>query len=228
MTSRQHHNATRYRTRLLGSTAGVLLALLLLFRLWPAHPPAPPRVLPPGPERLITIEEIVSTTQPAAPAPPPPPDLPPVEVEEVEMEEVPLTLDVPLVTAPPRPGPPTPAPPGESATPAPPTGGVSRGLSPVRMVHPSMTDETHRRIRAEVVVEAVVDVNGRVREATVAARYLLDRKGNRLPVAALDYDLDAKALELARRWQFRPALVDGQKVEQRYPITLRWGGLSDD
>ncbi len=220
-----HHNEPDRRTRLLAALALALLGLIGLVRLWPAATPDVPRTLPTSTTDMVTIEEIVATSQTAQSAPPPPPDLPPVEVaDEVELEEVPLNLDVALAPGPPTPAPPTPDPPGEDATTTRSSGGETRNPAPVRMVQPTYTDEAQRRrVRAEVRVEVTVNESGRVVEAQIRERFLIGRGGERTAVATLEYGLEEAALEAARRWMFRPALLNGKKVSSTFPLTLRWG-----
>lgn len=167
------------------------------------------------------MEEIVPTQQSGNPLPPPPPDLPPVEVEdEVVLEDVPLDVATVNVPAPPLPAPPVDAPPGDDATTQQgASGGVTRDPSPVRMVQPPIRRDNPA---AEVRVEVVVDEQGRVAEAAIRQRFVL-RRGAREPVDALDPALEREALEVARRWMFRPALRNGERVRQAYTFTLAWG-----
>ncbi len=172
------------------------------------------------------MEEIVRTTQAAAAPPPPLPALPPVEVEdEVVLEDVPLDIERVTVPAPPLPGPPADAPPGEDeTTQRASSGGVTRDPTPVRMTQPTYTDEAQRRrVRAEVRVEVLVSTSGRVEKATIRERYLLGRGDERTAVDTLEYGLETAALEAARRWMFRPAMRNGERVAQSFVLTLSWG-----
>ena len=198
----------------------MLLGLVLLVRLWPVSPPTPPRPLPPGPEHIVTIEEIVSTTQAAASLPPPPPDLPPVEVEDLEMQEVPLTLDVPFAVADPVPGPPNEGPPGEDDTPQRPAGGVSRAPQSVGPVLPPIRRDDPR---VELVVEVLVEVTGQVGEARIVERFSLGRNDQRVPVPSVEPRIEDEALRLARQWRFRPAMQNGERVARAITVSMTWG-----
>jgi TonB family protein len=79
----------------------------------------------------------------------------------------------------------------------------------VRVVEPTYPADGFRaRIQGVVEVEAVVLKDGRVGEAKVTR--------------SLDRGIDAAALQAVRRWQFRPATVDGQPVAMRVPVEVEF------
>jgi protein TonB len=65
------------------------------------------------------------------------------------------------------------------------------------------------KIEGTVVLNAVIDEQGRVRNPTVA-----ESSGNA--------DLDRSALDTVAQWIYRPATLDGKPVEVYYTITIRF------
>jgi TonB family protein len=65
------------------------------------------------------------------------------------------------------------------------------------------------KIEGTVVVNTVIDEQGRVRNPTVA-----DSSGNA--------ELDQEAVDTVARWTFEPATLDGRPVEVYYTITIRF------
>lgn len=65
------------------------------------------------------------------------------------------------------------------------------------------------KIEGTVVVNTVIDEQGRVRNPTVA-----ESSGNS--------DLDRSAVDTVAQWTFRPATLDGKPVEVYYTITIRF------
>lgn len=87
--------------------------------------------------------------------------------------------------------------------------GAGAPPSVVRVVEPTYPADGFRaRIQGVVEVEAVVLKDGRVGEARVTR--------------SLDRGIDAAALQAVRRWQFRPATVDGQPVAMRVPVEVEF------
>lgn len=101
--------------------------------------------------------------------------------------------------------------------------GPTLGPRTLRFVEPEYTNEARRsRIRAELVVEVLVDENGRVRETRIVERFLFDQDAKR-PVDVLGYGLEEAALSAAERWIFRPAMRDGEPVTSYTTLTFSFG-----
>jgi protein TonB len=206
---------------------GSQLLLIALVQLWPLTGEAP-RASPvyrAGKQEVIEIDEIRPTRQTQALRPPPPAPLPPIVVpndvlieEELAFSDQLLPVDVPGTDAirqegDPEGGPPT----GDAFT--------EVGPKPVRVVEPEYTREAQRKnVRAEVVVEVVVDERGRVSTARVLERYLLrDGDDPKERVAQLGYGLEESALSAAERWTFRPARQQGKAVRSAYTLVFSFG-----
>ncbi len=212
--------------RLLLCLAGTLALLIALVRLWPVAPQnAPlPIVIDTTAHQAIQIAEIAQTTQ-QAPAPPPP--LPPVPVPEdepIDLERPVLELSNLTLEMPSAPGDARAAQKGSSdqASGAPPPAVAARQIS---IVEPRYTEAARREgIRARVVVEVIVGRDGRVEEARIVERLLLEARnqpGRR--VAELGYGLEEAALEAARRTRFLPARSGGKPIPSRKTITIHFG-----
>ena len=79
-----------------------------------------------------------------------------------------------------------------------------------------------KKIKAEVVVEVLVDQKGKVQETRVVEQYLYGKKGKEL-VANLGYGLEDAARSAAARWMFRPARQNGYPVQSYHTITFSFG-----
>lgn len=222
---RSYEQRQAYPLRIMACLAGSLALLIGVFVFWP--PPSPDA---PGDEpysvraqEVIAIEEIAPTRQQQR-RPPPPAPLPPVAVPDDRIfEEQPLTLDdtfFPIDE------------PGEDELFVEGTEGnqtstqaVEIGPKPVRFVEPEYTREARRkRIRAEVVVEVLVDERGRVQQTQILERYLLGEEGTaREAVGALGFGLEEAALAAAERWLFRPARKNGEPVQSFTTLTFSFG-----
>lgn len=230
--------------RQLGSLAAALLVVNAAFWFWPAPDRRTPRPLVAAPPEAVALDLIEPTTQVTPdyippPPPPPPVDLPPEEVpDEVIVRE--LAPDLPRVVldpvpdARPTPAPPAPmAPPGPPAPPAPP-GEAPRAAMSDRIVERPTRSPRQRRvplpsypeaarrdgIRARVRVRVLVSETGRVLSAEVTDRFLVDRRDDETPVASLPYDMDAAALDAARRSSFQAAREGDERVRAYATITL--------
>jgi TonB family protein len=79
----------------------------------------------------------------------------------------------------------------------------------VNRVEPIYTDEALRaRISGIVIVEAMIDKNGDVRDATV--------------LKPLPFGLDQAALDAFRRWKFRPGTLNGRPVDVLFNVTINF------
>ena len=211
-----------YRQRLLSTTAGVLLAAVLVVQFWPSGD-ASPSDLPfsdHGAER-IQVEEVQPTSQSREKTPPPPAPLPPEvvpndQIIETDIEWGTSTLQI--------------EDPGDdetyqegttsqaSASRTPNT--AARLLRAVQPEYPSAARDDG--VQARVVVEVQVDAQGRVTSAQILKRAYVENEQPRA-VSRLGYGLEQAALAAAQRSLFRPARSNGQPVATRTTITYTFG-----
>jgi protein TonB len=176
-------------------------------------------------QELIQIEEIQPTQQRQSRPPPPAPLTPVIVPDDMILDEIEIELTDELVTA--STGDDNQQ--EEEGADVPVTGGSTQpdaGPRAFRVVHPKYTDEAKRRsVKAEVVVEVLVNKSGRVESAEVVERFLLKGRDNeeREIVAALGYGLEDAAIDAAQQWMFRPARENGQRVNSLTRFTLRFG-----
>ena len=204
-----------------------LLVLVAAVNLWPVpgdYAPTDIVYTTKGPETIL-IEEIVQTNQ-RRQAPPPPTPLPPIIVpdDQIIEEEVDLDLtdsflpiDDPGLEQELTPGDPIGAQPSQAR--------AETAPKPVRIVEPEYTRAAKRKkIRAEVVVEVLIDEKGRVEESKVIERFLLgDDDDPKRPVTQLGYGLEEAAMSAADRWLFRPARQNGTPVRSQHELTFKFG-----
>lgn len=225
MTTRPaYHSQQRYVLRIMAALAGTLVLLIGMVRLWPSDWGQPGAVLysAAGTE-TIQIEEIQPTSQSRERRPPPPAPLPPVVIPNDALDEI-VPLDFTDSSLPIDE-------PGEDAERQEGTAQAATAQRPdvnarlLRYVEPEYTRAARRDdVQAEVVIEVHVNARGRVEEATVVRRTLLDDEGN--PVRTVDelgYGLEAAALDAARKCLFRPARVNDESVATRTTLTIRFG-----
>lgn len=213
--------------RILGAAAVGLVLVIGAFRLWPDREPPPQRFTEAPPPEVVTMEELPPTTQRAAPPPPPQPAPPIPGPDVVEPDELP-DLDEPVAefTPAPVPAPSAPAASPPPSAPAPPAFVAEAEQRPrvVRTVVPDYPAEAARRgVRARIVVRVLVDERGRVVEAAVAERRLVDRRGDETVVQELGFGVEEAALAAAREHQFRPGRHEGRAVRTYTTVTLRVG-----
>ena len=173
----------------------------------PLRPDGPPYSPPPGPR-------------------PPPAPLPPIIVpddeiieDEIELDftDSYLPIDDPGLDQRLTPGDPIGAPTS--------TARVAVGPKPVRITEPEYTRAAKRKkIRAEVVIEVLIDEKGRVEASKIVERFLLgDGDDPKQPVALIGYGLEDAAMNAAARWLFRPARKNGTPVRSRHEVTFKFG-----
>lgn len=210
--------------------AGMVISLALLIAVvkwWPVpgdYNPTEMTYTTLGPE-TIQFEEIIQTNQQKR-TPPPPAPLPPVVVpNDVIIEEQDLAFEdsfLPIED----PGTDTDLAPGLPEGPPTQLASVDTDPKPVRVSHPEYTREARRRnIRAEVVIEILIDEKGRVEESKIVERYLLGKDENdpKQPVDELGYGLEEAFYAAVERWIFRPARKNGVPVRSHHRITLSVG-----
>ena len=77
----------------------------------------------------------------------------------------------------------------------------------IKRVEPSYpTQAREAGITGIVIVEAIIDRNGRVKDARV--------------LEPLPFGLDQAALEALRQWEFRPGTLNGEPVETIFNLTV--------
>ena len=174
-------------------------------------------------QETIHMEEIQQTQQekkkPAPPVPAPPIIVPDdVVLAELELDivDTALTLD--------DPGTDTEVVEGTSSgnsTPA----RADKSPSPVRISVPEYTREARRKgIRARILVEVLVDEGGRVAEARVMERFLLNKdKTESELVQELGYGIEDAVLTAARKHIFSPARENNKRVSSYVTLTFEIG-----
>ena len=215
------HHIANHRTRFLACLAAALVLLIGAVRFWPA-PKAVPELRTTwraNDQERIAMEEIQPTRQAAAtPAPPAP--LVPVLVpedeylteDELDFSDSVLLLEPVDASAPPE-------------APAEAPAGVTAGPRIVRVATPEYTEEARRkRVRAKLVVHVLVNDRGRVEEATVTERFLLDDNGQvKEPVDIVGHGLEESAIAAANQYMYRPARKNGRAIASRTTITFMLG-----
>lgn len=174
-------------------------------------------------QEVIEIEEIQQTQQEKRTPPPPVPAPPVVVPDDVVLDDIELEVsDVALDT-------------NEGGIDSENVEGTETGNdnparadrspSPVRIATPDYPREADRRnIRAEVVVEVLVDERGRVEKTRIVERYLLNKDGSeKEAVQQIGYGIEESALSAAERHTFRPAIQGGQRVKSYSTLTFRIG-----
>jgi protein TonB len=204
-----------------------LLALVAAVKLWPVPGDAAPTDLvytTRGPE-TIQFEEIVQTRQQRQ-TPPPPAPLPPIIVPDDRVIDEEFELDITDSFLPvDNPGLDQRLTPGDPIGAQPTSARAEIGPKPVRIVEPEYTrDAKRKKIRAEVVVEVMIDEKGRVQDSKIVERFLLgDDDDPKQPVDQLGYGLEEAAVSAAERWLFRPARQNGTPVRSQHELTFKFG-----
>ena len=216
------HHIANHRTRFLACLAAALALLAGAVRFWPVEraAPEPDATWRTGEQERIPIEEIQPTRHAASPPAAPPAPLTPVLVpedeylaeEELDFSDSALSLE------------PSETPATDIRPPVAPAG-VTAGPRIVRVATPEYTEEARRkRVRAKLVVQVRVNARGRVAEAAVTERFLLDEDGQvRESVDILGYGLEEAAIAAANQYMYRPARKNGQAIESRTTITSMLG-----
>ena len=174
-------------------------------------------------QEVIQMEEIQQTKQekrkPAPPVPAPPnimPDDTILDELELEIVDTALTLDEPGLDTEVVEG----TTEGNDVAVR-----ADKGPSPVRIAVGEYTREAERKnVKAEIVVEVLVNERGRVDEARVVDRFLLNKdQTTRDPVSLVGYGLENSALEAAKRYVFSPARENNKRVASYTLLTFRFG-----
>lgn len=174
-------------------------------------------------QEVIQIEDIQQTKQdkkkPAPPVPAPPIIMPDdVVLDELELIVVDsaLTLDDPGTDTEVVDG----AAEGDNVAVR-----ADSGPSPVRIAVGDYPKEAERKkVKAEIIVEVLVNERGRVETARVVERFLLNKdQTTRDPVGVVGYGLEDSALEAAKRYIFSPARQNNKRVSSYTTLTFRFG-----
>lgn len=239
----------RYALRLEGALASVLLLLLAAVHWWPAPRERTP-VPVTEPREVVQVREVAPTRHSSTPAPPPPLRVPPIEVPD-EVTLPPERIDLDFSAADPD-GTPGSGPPNSEDAGA--SGGVpfahlDRLPQPIRFAEPDYPAAARdRSLRAQIVVEVVIDEDGKVTEHQIVDRLVVQGEGSRPSVSAaccsrsimkqeradstdwsyervsaVGHGLDEAALRAAARWRFRPAEYRGEPVSARALLTFSFG-----
>ncbi len=216
-----------YHLRLLVAIVCAELALLAAIWWWPRldRDRVDDTIYNTRAQEVIAIEEIQPTRQFQKPPPPPPPLIPvivPDDIiieDELDIDDVYLRLEqyADELFQESQEG----LPGAGQSSPAP-----EVGPKPLRFVEPEYTRAARRRqVRAEVIVEVLVDEKGLVREATIVERFLYEGTDDEQKevVPELRYGLEESALAAARRWMFQPARQNGQPVKSYTTLTFSFG-----
>ncbi|MDA0875086.1 MAG: TonB family protein [Bacteroidetes bacterium] len=220
-------NTVRRERYLLHFMATLVLSLLLVnavIRFWPTpEEDFSGMTFDTRGQETIQVEEIQQTQQEKRTPPPPVPAPPVVVPDDVVLDDIELEIaDVALDMN--EGGLETEAVEGiETGNDNP--ARADRSPSPVRIATPDYPREADRRnIRAEVVVEVLVDERGRVENARIVERYLLNKDGSeKEAVQQIGYGIEESALSAAERHTFRPAIQGGQRVKSYSTLTFRIG-----
>lgn len=220
---RTYRRRHQYATRVLGCLAAALLLAIALVRFWPTGEDAPDIVYSSRGTEAIQIEEIQPTSHAERQKPPPPAPLPPVVVpNDALVEDDPIEFEDANLLAEEF---------GEDERDQDGVANATAARRPdtnarlLRYVEPDYTRAARRNeVRARVVVEVQVDPSGRVQEATIIDRVLLNEGGQpQEQVSQLGYGLEEAALSAARQCLFRPAEANGEPVSTRTTLTISFG-----
>ncbi len=216
------HHIANHRTRFLACLAAALALLIGAVRFWPIHEAVPElsATWRANEQERIAIEEIQPTRHAAAAPAPPSPMVPVLVPEDEYLAEDELDFSDSVLSLEPVEAPAT-----RSAEQTEATAGATRGPRIVRVATPEYTEEARqKRVRAKLVVQVLVNARGRVEEATVTERFLLDENGQvKERVDVLGHGLEEAAIAAANQYIYRPARKNGRAIESRTTITFTLG-----
>lgn len=191
------------------------IALLLHLALLFVHLPETAQAEPPPPEakKVYVVQQVRFKPPPPEPTPelpkpkerivpipdPTPDEIEPIRLVEVIEPDIELPVDV-IVDIPEGP------PPVEPTGPVPVGGDVTAPVK-VHTPKPQYTELARRaRIQGLVIVQAVIDKQGRVVDVEV--------------LKGLPMGLDQAAVEAVRQWRFEPATLNGKPVDVYYSLSV--------
>lgn len=211
-----------YQSRMLTSTAAVLLLVIALIHGWPA----PTETTEEGAFRArspnrVTLRDIQPTAQSRERTPSPPAPLPPVVVpndvlvpEAIEFGDATLRIENPDDDAEHREG-------VDQAMVAQQPETDARLLRNVQPNYPSAARDND--VRARIEIEVQISEKGQVQNAMIRKRWRLAQDGTSRPVVELGYGLEEAALAAAQSSLFRPARSSGRAVATHKTITFTFG-----
>lgn len=204
----------RYRLRLMTSLVVSEILMLMLFYYFPTGHTKSGGFSYEQPQNT-EIEQVDITRQTDIPAAPPKPAVPVNEPEdEVIREEINMETLVQKFSLPDEPGIAKGhnTSEGRGAT-AEPVKNPDRPPQLYKIVEPEMPDQAKETgIKAVIDVRFLINAEGKVEEATIAAIKIYNEKGEYRQVDRINYGLAQATLNAALQWRFRPAVENGQKV----------------
>lgn len=239
----------RYLLRIEAALVSVLLLLLAAVHFWPTSERNDPVRVTENRE-IVQIREVAPTQHAGDPAPPPPPRVPPIEVpDEVTLPPERIDLDASLLEPGDAPGSGTANSPRAGSDGRIPLSQLDQIPQPIRFAEPDYpSDARDRSVLAQIVVEVMIDEEGRVTQYRIVDRLVVQGREARTSVSAaccsrsimkqeradstswnfrhvpsVGYGLDEAALRAASRWRFRPARYRGDPVPARALLTFSFG-----
>ncbi len=204
-----------------------LMLGILTVKFWPP-PSGETEVLPVYSTRgqeLIKIEEVVQTEQHVRKPPPPSPQIPILVPDDVVLDDLDLDISDNLLDIEDY-GTDEDVEVGDRLAENEALVSAQVAPKPVRIVEPEYTQSARKKkVRAEVVIEVLVNDRGRVEQAKIIDRYLLGKKKEdpKVRVDQLGFGLEEAALLAAEGWMFRPARHRGKPVNSYFTFTLSFG-----
>lgn len=202
-----------YRNRYLMAIVIIETLLIAAINLWPETEYEPDLNFEIPPQEQVFLDEIEITRQATSPPPPPRPDIPvPVPTDEIIEVELDIELDLDLPELPDL----------EEGFGTGVTGDEERIVANpqipptvVRIVEATAPTEVPNEYkgRLEMIVNFLVDREGRVEEASVMEIRLYNDDGSYEELPFVQYGLMDAVLKAAMQWRFRPARQDGEPVK---------------
>ncbi len=202
-----------YRNRYLLAIVVIELLLIASIRLWPDTEYIPTLDFEIPPQEQVFLDEIEVTRQATSPPPPPRPIIPiPIPTDEIIEVELDNELDLDLPDLPEL----------EDGFGTGDTGDEERIVANpqipptvVRIVEATAPEEVPAEYKGklEMIVNFLVDRDGRVEEASVMEIRLYKDDGSYEELPFVQYGLMDAVLRAAMQWRFRPARQDGEPVK---------------
>lgn len=209
---KHHFTESGYINRLLLSVLAIQVAVLCLFKFWPADARQEVSYRDEPPRQEVLIDEIQITEQRSSPPPPPKPRIPqPVPSDEIIEYDPDFELDLEVPEMPDLEVGTGTAMDGEEAS------IVSNPQIPptvVRIVEASSPEGVPPELKGniEMIVNFLVDKQGRVEEASIIEIRRYNGEGDYEVLEFIEYGLMDAVLRAALQWRFRPARQNGEPV----------------
>jgi len=194
------------------SVLAIQIGVVCLFKFWPADAREEVRYQAEPARQEVLIDEIQITKQQSSPPPPPKPQIPqPVPSDEIMDIDPDFELDLQTPEMPELEFGTGTAMDGDEAS------IVSNPQIPptvVRIVEASSPDGVPPELKGniEMIVNFLVDKQGRVEEASIVEIRRYDGSGEYEVLQFIEYGLMDAVLRAALQWRFRPARQDGEPV----------------